>query len=247
VDLRFGNAEALVQMVRKIGLREGWLGDVLAEGSMRAAQRIGKGAEEYACHIKGLELPGYDLRSLKTAALGFSVSFRGGCHLRNGAYSPDVKGKVNRFKIEKGRGKMIMEEGDVYNIIDSLILCKFSRGTYYDGLNDMAKYYTLATGIPITAAELKKAGERIENLARLINIREGIGTREHDTLPYKIMNVPLPDNLANGAVVSIEEFQLGLDDYYEVRGWTKEGIPTTEKLNELGLQEFAEITKKGGA
>jgi len=246
VDLRFGNPEALVQMVKKIGLREGWLGDVLAEGSMRAAQKIGKGAEEYACHIKGLELPGYDLRSLKTAALGFSVSFRGGCHLRNGAYSPDVKGKVNRFKIEKGRGKMIMEEGDVYNVIDSLILCKFSRGTYYDGLNDMAKYYTLATGIPITAAELKKAGERIENLARLVNIREGIGTREHDTLPYKIMNVPLPDSLANGAVVSIEEFQLGLDDYYEVRGWTKDGIPTVEKLNELGLQEFADIAKKGG-
>jgi len=247
VDLRFGNAEALTQMVKKIALREGWLGDVLAEGSMRAAEKIGKGAEQYACHIKGLELPGYDLRSLKTAALGFSVSFRGGCHLRNGAYSPDVKGKVNRFKIEKGRGKMIMEEGDVYNIIDSLILCKFSRGTYYDGLNDMAKYYTLATGIPISAAELRKAGERIENLARLVNIREGIGTREHDTLPYKIMNVPLPDGgVANGAVVNNEEFQLGLDDYYEVRGWTKEGIPTLEKLNELGLQEFAEITKKGG-
>jgi len=248
VDLRFGNAEAVTQMVKKIGLREGWLGDVLAEGSMRAAEKIGKGAEQYACHIKGLELPGYDLRSLKTAALGFSVSFRGGCHLRNGAYSPDVKGKVNRFKIEKGRGKMIAEEGDVYNIIDSLILCKFSRGTYYDGLNDMAKYYTLATGIPMTAAELKKAGERIENLARLVNIREGIGTREHDTLPYKIMNVPLPDGgAANGAVVSKEEFQLGLDDYYEVRGWTSEGIPTVEKLNELGLQEFAEMTKKGGA
>ena len=247
VDLRFGNAEALVQMVKKIALREGWLGDVLAEGSMRAAQKIGKGAEEYACHIKGLELPGYDLRSLKTAALGFSVSFRGGCHLRNGAYSPDVKGKVNRFKIEKGRGKMIMDEGDTYNVIDSLILCKFSRGTYYDGLNDMAKYYTLATGIPVTAAELKKAGERIENLARLINIREGMGTREHDTLPYKIMNVPLPDSIANGAVVGKEEFQLGLDDYYEVRGWTNEGIPTIEKLDELGLQEFADIAKKGGA
>ncbi len=246
VDLRFGNAEALVQMVRKIGLREGWLGDVLAEGSMRAAEKIGKGAEQYACHIKGLELPGYDLRSLKTAALGFSVSFRGACHLRNGAYSPDVKGKVDRFKIEKGRGKLIMDDGDVYNVIDSLILCKFSRGTYYDGLNDMAKYYTLATGIPISAAELRKAGERIENLARLVNIREGIGTREHDTLPYKIMNVPLSDGIAKGAVVNNEEFQLGLDDYYEVRGWTSQGIPTIEKLNELGLQEFAEITKKGG-
>jgi aldehyde:ferredoxin oxidoreductase len=248
IDLSFGNQEALVQMVKKIGLREGWLGDVLAEGTMRAAQKIGNGAEQYACHIKGLELPGYDLRSLKTAALGFSVSFRGACHLRNGAYSPDVKGKVNRFKIEKGRGKLIADEGDVYNIIDSLILCKFSRGTYYAGLDDMAKYYTLATGIPITAAELKKAGERIENLARLFNIREGIGTREHDTLPPKIMTVPLPDEgLAKGACVNNEEFQLGLDDYYEVRGWTKEGTPTNEKLNELGLQQFANMAKGGEA
>jgi aldehyde:ferredoxin oxidoreductase len=100
----------------------------------------------------------------------------------------------------------------------------------------------------MSAEELRKAGERIENLARLVNIREGIGTREHDTLPYKIMNVPLPDDgPAKGAVVSKEEFQLGLDDYYEVRGWTKEGIPTVEKLNELDLQEFAEMAKKGGA
>jgi aldehyde:ferredoxin oxidoreductase len=247
IELNFGNHEALVQMVKKIGLREGWLGDVLAEGTMRAAQKIGNGAEQYACHIKGLELPGYDLRSLKTAALGFSVSFRGACHLRNGAYSPDVKGKVNRFKIEKGRGKLIAEEGDVYNVIDSLILCKFSRGTYYAGLDDMAKYYTLATGIPITAAELKKAGERIENLARLFNVREGIGTREHDVLPYKIMNVPMPDPIAKGAFVNNEEFQLGLDDYYGVRGWTKEGIPTAEKLNELGLQQFADMAKGGEA
>ena len=246
IDLRFGNHEALVQMVKKIGLREGWLGDVLAEGTMRAAQKIGNGAEQYACHIKGLELPGYDLRSLKTAALGFSVSFRGACHLRNGAYSPDVKGKVNRFKIEKGRGKLIADEGDVYNIIDSLILCKFSRGTYYSGLDDMAKYYTLATGIPMTAAELRKAGERIENLARLFNVQEGIGTREHDTLPPKIMTVPIPDEgVAKGACVNNEEFQLGLDDYYEVRGWTKEGIPTVEKLNELGLQQFVYTTKGG--
>jgi aldehyde:ferredoxin oxidoreductase len=109
----------------------------------------------------------------------------------------------------------------------------------------MAKYYTLATGMPITAAELKKAGERIENLARLFNVREGIGTREHDTLPYKIMNAPLPDTIAKGACVSNEEFQLGLDDYYEVRGWTKEGIPTAEKLNELGLQQFASMAKGG--
>ncbi|MFB5607870.1 MAG: argininosuccinate lyase, partial [Candidatus Nitrosomaritimum yanchengensis] len=82
--------------------------DILELTRGKAAEIIGNGAEKYACHIKGLELPGYDLRTLKTAALGFSVSFRGACHLRNGAYSPDVKGKVNRFKIEKGRGKMIV-------------------------------------------------------------------------------------------------------------------------------------------
>jgi aldehyde:ferredoxin oxidoreductase len=251
LDLNFGNGEALVEMVKRIGERKGWLGDVLAEGTMRAAEKIGNGAEKHACHIKGLELPGYDLRSLKTAALGFSVSFRGACHLRNGAYSPDVKGKVNRFKIEKGRGKLIADEGNMYNIIDSLIVCKFSRGTYYDGWKDLANYYTLATGIPMTPEILAKAGERIENIARLFNIREGKGTRKYDTLPWKIKNCPVPDEgPAKGVAVSEEEFQLGLDDYYTVRGWTANGVPTVEKLNELGLGDLAYIAEKanqGGA
>ncbi|MCW4048078.1 MAG: aldehyde ferredoxin oxidoreductase family protein [Candidatus Bathyarchaeota archaeon] len=251
IDLRFGNAEALIALIHKIGKREGWLGNTLAEGVARAAEIIGGDAYKYACHIKGLELPGYDLRTLKTAALGFSVSFRGACHLRNGAYSPDVKGKVNRFKIEKGRGKMIADEGNVYNIIDSLIVCKFSRGTYYDGIKDLANYYTLATGIPVTPEELTKSGERIENLARLFNIREGKGTRKYDCLPYKIENCPVPDEgPAKGAVVSEEEFQIGLDDYYAVRGWNANGVPTVEKLNELGLGDLAYIVQaanQGGA
>ena len=246
LDLRFGNQEALIEMVKKIGARNGWLGDVLAEGTMRAAEKIGKGAEQYACHIKGLELPGYDIRGLKTAALGFSVSYRGACHLRSGAYSPDVKGKVNRFVIEKGRGKIVKDGEDLYDVIDSLILCKFSRGTYYDGLEDMAKYYTLSTGIEMTPEELIKAGERINNLARLFNIREGVGTREFDALPPKIMNVPIPDEgVAKGSVVNKEEFDIGLDDYYAVRGWTREGIPTVEKLKELDLVEYVHIVKKG--
>jgi aldehyde:ferredoxin oxidoreductase len=246
IDLSFGNAEALIQIIHKIGKREGWLGNALAEGTAKAAEIIGGDAYKYACHIKGLELPGYDLRTLKTAALGFSVSFRGACHLRNGAYSPDVKGKVNRFKIEAGRGKMIVPDGHIYNVIDSLIVCKFSRGTYYDGLKDLANYYTLATGIPMTAEELDKAGERIENLARLFNIREGKGTREFDTLPWKIKNTPVPeDGPAKGACVSDEEHQLGLDDYYEARGWTMEGVPTVEKLEELNLGQYASIVKGG--
>src|SRR5512136_2697997 len=250
IDLRFGNAEALIAIINKIGKREGWLGNALAEGVAKAAEIIGGEAPKYACHIKGLELPGYDLRTLKTAALGFSVSFRGACHLRNGAYSPDVKGKVNRFKIEKGRGKMIADEGNVYNVIDSLIVCKFSRGTYYDGVKDLANYYTLATGIPITPEEMVQSGDRIENLARLFNIREGKGTREYDTLPWKIKNVPVPDEgPAKGVCVSDEEMAIGLDDYYTVRGWTPDGIPTAEKLAELGLGDLTYIVQKaqGGA
>ena len=246
IDLSFGNAEALIEIIHKIGKREGWLGNALAEGVAKAAEIIGNGAEKYACHIKGLELPGYDLRTLKTAALGFSVSFRGACHLRNGAYSPDIKGKVNRFKIEKGRGKLIVPDGNLYNVIDSLIVCKFSRGTYYDGMDDLSKYYTLATGIPITSGELTLAGERIENLARLFNYREGKGTREYDTLPWKIMNTPVPDDgPAKGLVVNNEEFQLGLDDYYVARGWTSDGLPTVDKLKELNLSKYADLLPGG--
>ena len=245
LDLRFGNGEALVETVKRIGSRKGWLGDVLAEGTMRAAEKIGKGAVKYANHIKGLELPGYDIRGLKTAALGFAVSFRGACHLRAGAYSPDVKGKVDRFKIEKGRGKIVMDGEDLYNVVDSLILCKFSRGVFYEGIKEMAKYYTLTTGIEMTPEELIQAGERINNLARILNIREGKGTREYDNLPPKIMSVPIPDEgVAKGACVNQKEFDIGLDDYYEVRGWTKEGIPTVEKLKELGLNDLVPIVKK---
>jgi aldehyde:ferredoxin oxidoreductase len=245
LELNFDSAHALVETIKRIGSRKGWLGDTLAEGTKRAAEIIGKDAWKYANHIKGMELPGYDLRTLKTAALGFSVSFRGACHLRSGAYSPDVKGKVDRLKIETGRGKIVKDGEDLYNVVDSLILCKFSRGVMYDGLKDMANYYTLATGIKITPEELVKAGERINNLARVINIREGKGTRGDDTLPWMIMNVPVPDEgVAKGAVVSQKEFDIGLDDYYNVRGWTKDGIPTPEKLKELGLDDLVSIVKK---
>jgi len=242
LDLRFGNHEAMLELVHKIGRREG-IGDILAEGVKRAAERIGKGAEKYACHIKGVEMTGYDIRGLKTAALGYAVSFRGADHNRHGAYGPDIGGKVNRFIVEKGRGKVVKDIEDIYTIIDSLIICKFSRRVYYDGFKDLATYYTLATGIEMTPEELRKAGERINVIARLFNIREGF-TRKDDHLFYKAMHVPIPDEgVAKGSHVSQEELDFLLDDYYEVRGYTKEGIPTIEKLKELGLDEFIYIVK----
>jgi aldehyde:ferredoxin oxidoreductase len=242
IEANFGNSEALIQLLEKMGKREG-IGDILADGVRSAAQKIGKGSEKLAQHIKGLEVTGYDLRCLKTAALGFAVSFRGADHNRHGAYVFDVKGKVDRLKAEKGRGKMVRDMENLYALIDSFIVCKFSRGTYYKGLADMAKLYSLVTGIEMTGEELDKSGARINTLARLINIREGLG-RKDDTLPWKVMNMPIPDEgPVKGAVVTKKELDLLLDDYYTSRGWTLEGVPTAARLKELGMEGLTRIVK----
>jgi aldehyde:ferredoxin oxidoreductase len=181
---------------------------------------------------------------LKTAALGFAVSFRGADHNRHGAYAFDVKGKVNRLIAEKGRGKMVKGMEDSYTIIDSLIVCKFSRGTFYKEFEDMAKLYSVVTGFEMTPDELRRVGERINNIGRLFNIREGLG-RKDDTLPYKVMHLPIPDEgPSKGAVFTQEELDLLLDDYYEARGWTKQGVPTKEKLKELGMEDLIPIVQK---
>jgi aldehyde:ferredoxin oxidoreductase len=240
IEANFGNSEALIQLLEKMGKREG-IGDILADGVRSAGQKIGKGAEKLAQHIKGLEVTGYDLRCLKTAALGFAVSFRGADHNRHGAYAFDVKGKVNRLKAEKGRGKMVRDMENLYALIDSFIVCKFSRGTYYKGLEDMAKLYSLVTGIDMTGEELDRSGARINTIARLINIREGFG-RKDDTLPWKVMNMPIPDEgPVKGAVVTQKELDLLLDDYYSSRGWTLEGVPTVAALKELGMEGLSKI------
>jgi aldehyde:ferredoxin oxidoreductase len=244
IEAKFGNADAMVKLVDKIGKREG-VGMLLADGVKFAAEKIDKGSERLAAQIKGVETTGYDLRALKTAALGFAVSFRGADHNRHGAYAFDVKGKVNRLIAEKGRGKLVRDMEDVYNLIDSFVVCKFSRGTYYKELPDMAKLYTLVTGIQMTDVELKKAGERIQNAAKLFNLREG-WTRKDDTLPWKVMHEPIPDEgPSKGAVVTQAELDLMLDDYYESRGWTKDGVPTVAKLKELGMDDLLGLVEKG--
>ena len=242
IDARFGNADALVKLVEKIGKREG-IGEILADGVKFAAEKIGKGSEKLACHIKGVEVTGYDLRCLKTAALGFAVSFRGADHNRHGAYAFDVKGKVNRLIAEKGRGKLVKDMEDTYNLIDSFIVCKFSRGTYYKELDDMTKLYSLVTGYEMTPQLLKLAGERIQNVAKLFNVREGL-SRKDDNLPWKVMHEPIPDEgPSKGVLVTQAELDLLLDDYYEARGWTKEGVPTKEKLTELGMTDLLSIVE----
>jgi aldehyde:ferredoxin oxidoreductase len=240
VDAHFGNGDAVIQLINKIGSRDG-IGDILADGVKAAAEKIGKNSAELALQIKGLEVSGYDLRCLKTTALAEAVSFRGADHNRSGAYNIDIKGKVDRLKAEKGRGQLVKDNEDIYALIDSLIICKNAKGTLYKELEDMAKLYTLVTGIEMTSQEFAKAGERIMTLAKLINTREGLG-RKDDNLPWKIMNQPIDeDGPVKGAVVTQDELDLMLDDYYTARGWNVDGVPTKAKLQELGLSEYSSL------
>jgi len=238
LDLRFGNAEAMVEMVPKIALRKD-IGAVLADGVKLASEKIGKGSEALACHIKGVELTGYDIRGLKTAALGYAVSRRGADHQRHGSYGPDLGGQVDRFKADKSRGRLVADAEDIYAIFDSMILCKFSRGIW-KGYDDIANLYALVTGIPCTGAEMQLAGERINQLGRIYNIREGL-TRADDTVPPRIMNDPIPRGVSKGARVTKEDMDILLDGYYEARGWTQQGVPKAEKLKDLGLSEYGAV------
>jgi aldehyde:ferredoxin oxidoreductase len=241
LELNFGNGEAMVEMVRKIALRED-IGDVLAEGVKRAAEKIGGGSDQFAMHIKGLEVTGYELRGLKTCALGFAVSRRGADHQRHGSYGWDLGGKVDRFKADRSRGKLVMGDEDNYSIFDSMILCKFTR-SIWGGYDEIAKTYTLVTGIPMTGEELRQAGERINNLARLYNIREGL-TMADDTLPPRIMKEPIPSGGSKGSRVTKRDLKTLLAGYYAARGWTAKGVPKPEKLKELGLDEYATLVEQ---
>jgi aldehyde:ferredoxin oxidoreductase len=124
-------------------------------------------------------------------------------------------------------------------LIDSFIVCKNAKATFYKELAELAKLYSLVTGNDVSADELGNAAERINTLARLINIREGL-SRKDDSLPWKVMNVPIPDDgPVKGAIVTQDELDLMLDDYYETRGWTFEGVPKAEKLKELEMDELS--------
>src|SRR5206468_7513099 len=154
--LGFGDAAGARRMLRAVADRSG-VGDLLAEGSRLAAEHSGRGSEAWAIHVKGLELPGYEPRGLKTMALGFAVTPRGACHNRIAAYEADFSGQVDRFQAEVGRGRIASESEDLASVLDSLVLCKFVRKCFEDLYAEAADLYRLVTGWPMTGAELRVA------------------------------------------------------------------------------------------
>jgi aldehyde:ferredoxin oxidoreductase len=238
IELRFGNGEALLEALRRICFKEGKLGKLLSEGVRRASQIVGKGSERFAVHCKGLEWAAYELRSLQTSTLGFAVSNRGADYLRSGSYQVDVRGKVDRLRLDKSRGRIVYDGENQYAVIDSLIICKFTRGIF-NSMDEIAKLYTLVTGLSMTGEQIVKAGERIHNLARCFNVKCGV-SRKDDYPPPRAFEDPLPDDVVKGAVIKRSEYEEALDGYYECRGWSRDGIPLKKKLIELGLVKEAE-------
>jgi aldehyde:ferredoxin oxidoreductase len=234
-DLRFGNAEALLAVLGDIGHRRG-LGNLLAEGSRRAAKQVGRGSDDWAMHVKGLEMPGYEPRSLKTMALGLAVTPRGACHNRSSAYEADFSDRVDRLKVDEQRGRIAAESEDFAAVLDSLIWCKFLRKAFHDFYEESAQVYTMITGWEMTPEMLRQAGERINNLKKLFNIREG-WRRADDTLPPRVLQEKLPDGVAAGVGLTRAELDYMIAGYYQSRGWTEDGLIPDSKLKELGLRE----------
>lgn len=236
LDLRFGNAEAMVEATRRMCLREGRLGELLADGSARAAAKLGRGSEKFAMVNKKLEWGAYSLRSLQTGTLGFATSVRGACYLRSGSYQPDIKGTVDRYHLDRSRGLIVTEGENLYAFIDSLIICKFSRGIYRDN-EEFCRLIKLVTGIDYTPVELIRTGERIHNAAKLFNLRCG-ATRADDYPPPRAFEEKMYDDVNDGAVIDWAEYEEALSGYYESRRWDDQGVPTRELLADLGLDRL---------
>jgi aldehyde:ferredoxin oxidoreductase len=248
-EANFGNGEAVVTLTEMIAHREGYVGNLLAEGTRRASAQVDeeRGTETYkwAMNIKGLETPGYDARGLKTFALGLAVGTRGACHNRTAAYDPDIKGQVDRFSVDETRGELAKSTEEYAAVYDTLPLCKFIRRCF-TGKADragawpaIAQLINATTGWDFDYDDVDRIGERAHTIKKAFNIREG-WTREDDHLPYRWQHDPMREGPSAGHVVTQEELEYLKDIYYEAKGWTKEGLIPKEKLIALGMDDVAE-------
>ncbi len=237
LDLRFGNSDALLPCLKAIATKSGNLGRLLSEGSRMASRAVGQGSEVWAMHVKGLEMPGYEPRSLQTMALALAVSTRGACHNRSSAYEADFSNRVNRMEADIERGRIAADGEDFSAVLDSLIWCKFLRKAFDDFWDESANSLSLITGWEVSPGDLRKAGERINNLKKQFNVREG-WTRDDDTLPERVLTEALPDGVAAGVGLSEEDLQMMVSAYYQARGWNPDGTIPRSKLTDLDIADL---------
>jgi len=213
--LSFGSGEAVVRAIELISCRQG-VGDLLAEGSRRAAQTIGHDSIAFAPQVKGLEIPGYEPRGLQTMALGFAVGGRGADHNRSGAYEVDFSEKVDRRHATVDAVGYAIETEDKAALMDSLVLCKFLRGVFEDFYSEAADMLRLVTGWDATADELREAARRIIATKRQFNLL-ACWTLDEDTLPSRFLENPLENDTA--ATLTRERLDSLVREYHRQRGW----------------------------
>jgi aldehyde:ferredoxin oxidoreductase len=245
LEIEFGNPDLVVELVGKIAQREG-IGNLLAEGTQVMAERIGQGAEHFAMHVKGLELPAYDPRAAKICGLGYVTANRGGDHITSYIEGPtfvdvpcllvDDSSIKDPFIADPDEAKVVVDLENALTVLDSIGACKFMALILT--AQDLVDLITSATGWDIDVAEFRKSGERIYNLSRAFNVREGV-SRENDILPARLTEDALPAGAAAGMVIEVEALESMKDAYYDMRGWDKvTGKPTPEKLIDLGLEDL---------
>ena len=246
LELVWGNHEAALELLKKIANRQG-LGDILAQGVKRASERIGRGSADYAMHIKGLEMPAFDVRGAKWHGLAMATCPCGAFH--NLAFNTqELLGNtwprpVDRLA-EEGYADINKINEDWTAVVDSGVWCNFIGEWQVPSLPLLCEMLTAVTGIPQFADEetLLQVGERIVNLERAFNLREGFG-RKDDAYPKRFTTERLEKaGQAEGSIIN--NFEKMLDEYYAVRGWDHNGIPTVEKLEFLGLKEIAKDIMK---
>ncbi len=228
LSLKFGNTIMLKNIVEKIAKKEG-IGAQIGEGSRLLAKRYKN--EEIAMQVKGLELPAYDPRGAIGHALGYATSNRGGCHLTGYMASLEIFAapkKIDRFTTA-GKPDLLVLKQNQKAIEDSLVICTFAGWAL--GLDYYARFLKAITGIEFDVIRLTQIGERIYNLERLFNIREGF-TKNDDTLPSRFLNEPLKEGASKGHIIPLESM---LEQYYFVRGWDKEGVPKKELIKNLEI------------
>ncbi len=234
--LRFGDASLLLELVQETGKRQGF-GDALAEGSFRLAQKIGKGAADLLYCFKKVEAAGHSARALKGMSIGYPTATRGGSH-HDARPTLHYLGEFDRTKAQIAPSFALRTQ-NFTALDDSLTQCRFASERGYGGLinENYLKMINAVTGWGLNLAEVERLGERIYNLERAFNCREGV-SRKDDTLPFRVANQPIPSGPSQGMFCPPQEFNALLEEYYRLRGWDGNGIPSAGKLKDLGLDEI---------
>jgi aldehyde:ferredoxin oxidoreductase len=238
LEPNFGNEQAALEMVTDIAYRKA-LGKLLAQGTKAMADKIGRDSEKFAMHVKGLAFPAaWDVRGSHGHGFSFAVSDRGACHTSSDVdfiEQSGAPGVPDRFTLE-GKPKIVKDTEDLATARETLISCIFN----FLPPEIHLKLLNSALGKAISMDEFLLVGERIEQLIRAFNVREGNISRKDDILPGRVFEEPIPEGPSEGHKISRQKFEEALSIYYELRGWNKDGVPTKRKLDDLGLKKAAQ-------